>query len=67
MWPATTGNAMPAFADRPARLNARVKEKAVLLIVALASSIGADGSKATSPQWRLSTTVTMFNPTGSGQ
>ena len=55
----------PALADRPARLNARVNENAVVLIVALASSMGAAGSNARSPQLKLLTTVTMFSLWGS--
>ena len=66
-WPTITGTATPALADRPARLNARVKENAVVLMVALASSMGADGSNATSPKLKLLTTVAMFNPLGIGQ
>src|SRR5687767_2805919 len=61
------GTTAPTFADRPARRNARVNASAVVLIVALASSIGPEGSNATSPQLVLLTTVTMFNPAGIGQ
>src|SRR6476620_10965815 len=41
-WPTITGTETPALAERPARLNARVKENAVVLMVALASWMGAD-------------------------
>src|SRR6185436_4115110 len=57
----------PALADRPARLNVRVIANAVVLILALASSIGAAGSNARSPKLKLLTAVTMFNPLGRGQ
>ena len=56
-----------AWADRPARLNARVNASAVVLILALASSIGADGSNARSPQLKLLAVVKMFSPLGMGQ
>ena len=55
------------MADRPARLNARVNASAVVLICALASSIGADGSKARSPKLKLLAMVTMLKPVGIGQ
>jgi hypothetical protein len=44
-----------------------VNANAVVLMVALASSIGAAGSNATSPMLRLLTTVRMFRPAGIGQ
>jgi hypothetical protein len=44
-----------------------VNENAVVLILALPSSMGADGSNARSPELKLLTTVTMFNPVGIGQ
>ena len=40
---------------------------AMVLIRALASSMGAAGSNATSPQLKVLTAVTMFNPVGMGQ
>ena len=43
------------------------EENAVVLMVALASSMGADGSNATSPKLKLLTTVAIFNPLGIGQ
>ena len=55
------------LADRPARLNARVNANAVVLILALASSMGADGSKAESPQLKLLAVVKMLSPLGMGQ
>src|SRR6185295_1160348 len=61
-FPTTTGTTSPTLADRPARPNARVYANAVVLIVALASSMGAEGSNAKSPQLRLLTTVTMLRP-----
>jgi hypothetical protein len=61
------GTATLALADRPARLKARVNANADVLMVAEASSIGADGSKATSPQLVVLATVTMFRPAGIGQ
>ncbi len=61
------GTTTPALADRPARLNALVYMRAVVLIRALASSMGAAGSNARSPQLKLLTTVAMFIPVGMGQ
>src|SRR5688572_5707166 len=67
MCPPTIGTDTPRFAERPARPKARVSDSAVVLILALASSIGTAGSNATSPQLKLLTTVTMLSPFGSGQ
>ena len=55
------------MAERPARPKARVNEMAVVLILALALSIGADGSKARSPQLYALETVMTFRVTGMGQ
>src|SRR4030095_10483394 len=65
--PPTFGHTSPAFADRPARLNARVNANAVALIFAFASSIGATGSNATSPQLKPLMSVTRFRLAGRGQ
>ncbi len=55
------------LAERPARLKARVNDSAVVLILAFALSIGADGSNARSPQLYTLEMVTMFSVTGMGQ
>ena len=47
-----TGTTTPALADRPARLNARVKTSGTVSIVAFASSMGAAGSNANLPNSR---------------
>src|SRR5215218_1803524 len=65
--PPTTGSTTPALADRPARLKDRVNANAVVLIAALPSSIGADGSNARSPQLKVFTAVTIFTPVAMGQ
>ena len=55
------------MADRPARLKARVNANAVVLILALASSIGADGIEGRIAPMKVSMTVKMFNSFGIGQ
>src|SRR4051812_36859101 len=61
------GSAAPTMAERPDRLKARVKETAVEVIVAVASSTGSAGSNVTSPQLTPPTAVKMFKPLGRGQ
>ncbi len=65
--PPTTGSTSPALADRPARLNARVNATTVVLILALASSMGSAGSNARSPQLKLLTAVMMLMLLAIGQ
>jgi hypothetical protein len=55
---------MATFAERPKKFSARPYDKKARYKTALASSMGREGSKSTSPEERAKPTTAKLVPTG---